>query len=65
MDEKIDHPDTFCYDDEQLGWKSKWYFGRKGETYTGGTFKGLSISYGKGTNAKGAFLLRALMPVSI
>ena len=65
LDEKTKHPDSFCYNDEQLGEKSKWYFARVGNSYVGGTYKGMSISYGKGTNVKGAFLLRALMPVRV
>ena len=42
-----------------------WYFGRKGKSYTGGTFKGLSVAAGVEGVERFGILLRALMPISV
>lgn len=41
------HPDTFTHGDPMQRECGRWYFHRSGETYRGGTYKGLDIGFGR------------------
>jgi len=58
-----EHPDTFIHKHELQRETGKWYFHRSGKSYRGGTFKGLNITIGDGTNY-GSLLIRGLICLS-
>lgn len=41
-----DHPDTYTHKDIDQNIPCRWYFHKKGNTYKGGTYKGLDITFG-------------------
>ena len=57
------HSDTFTHGDEMQKRKGEWYFHRSGKTYKGGTYKGLDISIGQGSNTVGGILIRSIRNV--
>eukprot|EP00667_Euglena_gracilis_P017777 EG_transcript_18781 len=54
------HKDPFTHCDEMQSQSGMWYFHRKGNSYKGGTFKGLDISIGTPGQAHGGILLRSI-----
>ena len=57
------HPDTFTHGDEMQKQIGQWYFHRFGKTYKSGTYKGMDLSFGKGDQAYGGILIRAITSV--
>jgi hypothetical protein len=53
------HPDTFTHGDPMQRELGRWYFHRSGETYRGGTYKGLDVAIGR-DDAPGGALVRGL-----
>lgn len=54
-----DHPDPYSHrHPQQLSW-GQWYFHRTGNSFRGGSFKGLDLTFG-GKKAYGGILLRTL-----
>jgi len=53
------HPDPFTYRDLLQLTAEKWYFHRIGNSYRGGTFKGLDITFGD-NNSFGGILIRSI-----
>ncbi len=53
------HSDPFTHCDQLQLTKEKWYFHRFGNTYRGGSFKGLDITFGD-TNSFGGILIRSI-----
>lgn len=59
------HQDTFIHGDDLQRQNGQWYFHRYGSnSYKGGTYKGLDISFGKGAKAHGGILIRSLISLS-
>ncbi|CDW73217.1 UNKNOWN [Stylonychia lemnae] len=54
------HQDTFTHGDDLQKQMGQWYFHRFGKTYKVGTYKGMDLSFGKGPNAFGGILIRAI-----
>lgn len=57
-----EHPDTFTHRTSEQSTSGVWYFHRAGVNgkYKGGTFKGLDISLGNGSDSYGGILIRGL-----
>jgi 3-methyladenine DNA glycosylase Mpg len=53
------HPDPFAHRHPVQRNPGRWYFHRVGQSYRGGTFKGLDLSFGD-ANSHGGFLIRGL-----
>lgn len=61
-----EHKDTFTHGDAMQKQTAKWYFHKFGNSYRGGTYKGLDVAIGKGEGkAAGGILLRSLMPLNL
>lgn len=57
------HDDPFTHDDPMQARFGHWYFHRSGDSYRGGTYKGLDVAIG-GPLARGGMLLRGLAPIA-
>jgi len=57
------HPDTFTHCDDFQRANGQWYFHRSGNSYRGGTYKGLDLAFGKGEKGHGGILIRSLLSV--
>lgn len=55
-----DHPDPFPHPDTVQRCAGRWYFHRIGPSYRGGSFKGLDLTLGDGTN-RFALLIRSIV----
>ena len=56
-----DHPDIYTHRDIDQKTPGGWYFHKKGNTYKGGTYKGLDITFGyKNKLSYGGILIRAI-----
>ena len=53
------HRDPFTHNDEHQRSSGRWYFHRVGESYRGGTYKGLDLTFGP-PDAFGGILIRSL-----
>ena len=54
-----EHPDPFAHRHPEQASPERWYFHRIGESYRGGSFKGLDLTFGNG-GAHGGILIRSL-----
>lgn len=50
------HPDTFTHGDVMQEEFARWYFHRSGNTYKGGTYKGLDLAFGRPGAPAGALI---------
>lgn len=57
-----DHGDPFVHGHPLQRTRRRWYFHRRGESYVGGSFKGLDITLGDGA-AHGGMLIRGLQSI--
>jgi hypothetical protein len=55
-----DHPDPFTHGQALQRSSGRWYFHKSGESYRGGTYKGLDITFGP-PDVFGGILLRSLL----
>jgi hypothetical protein len=55
-----DHPDPFTHGQALQRSSGRWYFHKSGESYRGGTYKGLDITFGP-PDAFGGILIRSLL----
>jgi hypothetical protein len=58
-----EHPDPFTHGQPIQRSSARWYFHRSGESYRGGTYKGLDITFGP-PDAYGGILIRSLLTPS-
>lgn len=54
-----EHPDPFAHRHPEQAACGRWYFHRIGESFRGGSFKGLDLTFGNGV-AHGGILIRSL-----
>lgn len=54
------HCDLFTHSDKQQLTHGQWYFHRTGNQYRTGNYKGLDITFAKGTKVYGGILIRAI-----
>jgi len=59
-----DHQDIYTHRNDDQSTPNKWYFHKKGNTYKGGTYKGLDITFGLSNKpAFGGILIRGLSEI--
>src|SRR5262245_4288513 len=54
-----EHPDPFTHRHAEQATSARWYFHRIGESYRGGSFKGIDLTFGN-SSAHGGILIRSL-----